>query len=320
MSDFFISQSYTNFDKYVDAVKTWDLEFTQFSPGKFRADLLKFGDEDLAIAKVQYNKLLLQNGSAPANGYTFAIHHYDSAPFLWRYLDFTFESIIVFPENKELHGVSKPGHHPITVTISENFTSTVAHELGLPEPEKFIPQGEVCACDPTEINLIKTMLVSMCRIMKYTAGRISDPLMRDETKWELTRILLLALAKSKSIKPKRRQFSKRREIVDRVLEYVNVELPTPKSISELCHVAEVDDRTLRNIFYELFFLSPKKFLTCYRLNAVRTELIRLDPTQIYVADIANKYGFWHMGQFAADYRRLFGELPSETLIRQGGKS
>jgi AraC family ethanolamine operon transcriptional activator len=157
-------------------------------------------------------------------------------------------------------------------------------------------------------------------MMKYTAGRISGLRMRDEIKWELTRILLLALAKSKSIKPKRRNFSKRREIADRVLEYVNVELPTPKSISELCHVAEVDDRTLRNIFYEQFFLSPKKFLNFYRLNAVRTELIRLDPTQIYVTDIANKYGFWHMGQFAKDYRRLFGELPSETLRREDGRS
>ncbi|MFV2073945.1 MAG: helix-turn-helix domain-containing protein, partial [Thermoanaerobaculales bacterium] len=34
-----------------------------------------------------------------------------------------------------------------------------------------------------------------------------------------------------------------------------------------------------------------------------------------VTDVANSWGFWHMGQFAADYRRQFGELPSETLRR-----
>jgi AraC family ethanolamine operon transcriptional activator len=32
-----------------------------------------------------------------------------------------------------------------------------------------------------------------------------------------------------------------------------------------------------------------------------------------VADIAIRWGFWHMGQFARDYRAMFGELPSETL-------
>jgi len=34
-----------------------------------------------------------------------------------------------------------------------------------------------------------------------------------------------------------------------------------------------------------------------------------------VAEIANAWGFWHMGQFARDYRFMFGELPSETLGR-----
>ena len=33
----------------------------------------------------------------------------------------------------------------------------------------------------------------------------------------------------------------------------------------------------------------------------------------HAADSANNWGFWHMGQFAKDYRRLFGELPSKTL-------
>jgi AraC family ethanolamine operon transcriptional activator len=32
-----------------------------------------------------------------------------------------------------------------------------------------------------------------------------------------------------------------------------------------------------------------------------------------INEIANRWGFWHMSQFAADYRRFFGELPSETL-------
>lgn len=34
------------------------------------------------------------------------------------------------------------------------------------------------------------------------------------------------------------------------------------------------------------------------------------------ADVANNWGFWHMGRFAADYRKFFGELPSETLQKQ----
>ena len=35
------------------------------------------------------------------------------------------------------------------------------------------------------------------------------------------------------------------------------------------------------------------------------------------ANVAHRWGFWHMGQFARDYRRLFGELPSETRDTAG---
>jgi AraC family ethanolamine operon transcriptional activator len=34
-----------------------------------------------------------------------------------------------------------------------------------------------------------------------------------------------------------------------------------------------------------------------------------------IIELAGIQGFWHMGQFAADYRRIYGELPSDTLKR-----
>ena len=51
-----------------------------------------------------------------------------------------------------------------------------------------------------------------------------------------------------------------------------------------------------------------------RLVAVQTELIRQGPTAV-ISDIANHWGFWHMGGFASDYKKQFGELPSQTLLR-----
>lgn len=313
MSVFFNAEFYTDFEAYVEAAKQWDLNFIQLGPGRFIADLLMFGDDDLQIATVIYNKLLLQKGSAPQKGYTFAVHHHDSAPFLWRYLDFEYGSIIVFPDNKELQGVSQPGHHPITVTISEKYIEDVADELGLPDPQRFIPKGQVCICDPVAIYHLQERLISMCSLVKSTAGRGVTSLMTDKLKGQLTRDLLLPLAGSKGIKPKRRQFHRRKMLAEQVIDTVNAEPAIPKSISKLCDIVAVSERTLRNIFYEQFSVSPKKFINFYRLNTVRNVLIRNDSSVVNVADIANAFGFWHLGQFARDYHRLFGELPSETI-------
>jgi AraC-like DNA-binding protein len=50
-----------------------------------------------------------------------------------------------------------------------------------------------------------------------------------------------------------------------------------------------------------------------RLNGVHRELKNADPISTTITDLANRWGFWHMSQFAADFRRFFGELPSATI-------
>jgi len=55
------------------------------------------------------------------------------------------------------------------------------------------------------------------------------------------------------------------------------------------------------------------YLKANRLIAVRRQLRRSSPDKGTITNLANNWGFWHMGQFAADFRRYFGELPSQTL-------
>ena len=54
------------------------------------------------------------------------------------------------------------------------------------------------------------------------------------------------------------------------------------------------------------------------LNGVRSQLKNADSPYASVQDAAAAYGFWHMSQFAVDYRQLFGERPSETIKRRHG--
>lgn len=68
-------------------------------------------------------------------------------------------------------------------------------------------------------------------------------------------------------------------------------------------------------FKERFGSGPKADLQRRRLLRVRAELIK-PGSPLTISHVANGSGFWHMGQLARDYRRLFGELPSETLNRR----
>ena len=86
-------------------------------------------------------------------------------------------------------------------------------------------------------------------------------------------------------------------------------------VQDLCREAGASERSLQYAFRDHFGLSPRRFINAYRLAIVRQELLAADPAEGKIGDIASFMGFWHSGQFAKDYRRMFGELPSDTLLR-----
>ena len=64
---------------------------------------------------------------------------------------------------------------------------------------------------------------------------------------------------------------------------------------------------------EEFGVTPSKYIKSRRLAGVQSELVKIGSGAV-ISDVANNWGFWHMGSFASDYRKQFGELPSETLL------
>jgi AraC family ethanolamine operon transcriptional activator len=75
----------------------------------------------------------------------------------------------------------------------------------------------------------------------------------------------------------------------------------------------VGERTLEIVFRESYGLTPVRYLKLRRLEGTRRALTRTEHGN--VTDVALEFGFWHLGHFAADYKALFGEAPSQTLRR-----
>ena len=56
------------------------------------------------------------------------------------------------------------------------------------------------------------------------------------------------------------------------------------------------------------------YLKEVRLRHVRADLLQAAPSLGIVASIAQRWGFSHLGHFITDYKRRFGETPSQTLL------
>jgi transcriptional regulator GlxA family with amidase domain len=109
--------------------------------------------------------------------------------------------------------------------------------------------------------------------------------------------------------------STRSRAITSAIEYIEDNRYDAITVRELCKNTETSIRTLDRAFGERFGLAPKAYIRNRRLTGAKKALTKSKGTDS-VVEIANGWGFWHMGQFARDYRRLFGELPSETLDRR----
>jgi AraC family transcriptional regulator, ethanolamine operon transcriptional activator len=82
----------------------------------------------------------------------------------------------------------------------------------------------------------------------------------------------------------------------------------------------VSVRTLHNAVVAIRGMSMHRYTRLRRLWSVRQQLVQGSRIESIKA-IALVNGFWHLGEFAALYRELFGETPQQTLAasrRQSG--
>ncbi|MFD1561488.1 helix-turn-helix domain-containing protein [Paraburkholderia silviterrae] len=107
------------------------------------------------------------------------------------------------------------------------------------------------------------------------------------------------------------QASRRRWIVAQARDYVLAHRSRPVGVPELCEQLLVSRRTLQYCFQDVLGMAPATYLRALRLNGARRDLCGRAAGS--VQDVAAAWGFWHLSQFATDYRRMFGMRPSEAL-------
>jgi AraC family transcriptional regulator, ethanolamine operon transcriptional activator len=106
-------------------------------------------------------------------------------------------------------------------------------------------------------------------------------------------------------------------VVERAEAFLRARIGESVSIAQLCRVAGVSERSLRNAFHDVRGMSPKRFAVRTRLAQARRALSDANGTRGAVTTIATDYGFFELGRFASTYKAVFGETPSETL--RGGR-
>jgi AraC-like DNA-binding protein len=85
---------------------------------------------------------------------------------------------------------------------------------------------------------------------------------------------------------------------------------TTATLAMQCHISV---RTLQEGFRRHLGMSPMAYLQTVRLRHAHRDLRSANPTHVTVASIAHRWGFSHLGRFAAVHKAMFGETPLQVL-------
>ena len=106
---------------------------------------------------------------------------------------------------------------------------------------------------------------------------------------------------------------KENAVLKRAREMLHGSLEDDVKLTDTARELGISHRTLQYTFKHNLGMTPKMYLQLLRLHKVREELKAANPFTTKVSDVALKYAFFHLGHFASEYKKLFGESPVETL-------
>lgn len=296
-----LDTNFNTLEQFIDEVQHWDLDFRLLGTGGFLGQVKQLVSPDILIGYARFHRGLDQAGATPAGFRTFVIPGKDCSGFWWRGHSISNNELLIFPQSNELHSSSGADFEVFTISIRETYLEQLADELGISAVTE--NRHEVVRLDDGNMHDLRLLAE---RIVKSNGGASTI----EGSRLLAKKLALNAVSDSPVKAPSLRQ---RDLAVDRILEYVRCTPAATTEMAKLCRLARVSERTLQYAFRERYGIAPNTFVKRWNLNSVRQALLQADPEADYVFNIAMDSGFLHQGQFAADYRKLFSELPSRTL-------
>ena len=309
MDHLLINESFTDIARIGELAHDWDLEFQQMQAGPLTAKLFQQVRPGFHFGVAEFSRCIKQEGIPPLSGRSFAVLRKPGAV-EWCGHAVGYNDLMAFHPTMGFSSLSQPGFCVYTVTLPEiDWQRQIQYRFGWTPTEDFSIE-HVLRASPLRLGRLRSALDCYYRQLVY-ADSVSNTLLVTETDCVDALFDVIAASRELIQGGGTTTTSQRAKVLRKSCELIYAHDGKPVTLTDLCAVSGVSERTVQYAFLEHTGQSPKKYIRSYRLECVRREL-QSDVEQIPITAIASRWGFVHMGQFARYYRQQFGELPSET--------
>jgi AraC family ethanolamine operon transcriptional activator len=293
----------------------WDLDHTPLSAGGFRSRTVFVATPRVTVYRERWTRPLHVHGELKRHQIVFVLPEDSPRPFrLWGG-DFVKAGVMPYTTSSaEVDFVAAEDYSGAMVVLNADFFAAVTRKCGL---EGLGRRGFLA---PDRVGsqrlrrLIHFALTSDQNRFAATWPRIG--LYEDE----LADALLAAIAPGQSSpQTSHATTSLRARVYRRCTEYAR-EMSFDVSIPDICQIAGASRRTVEYAFLEKLGVPPARFLRLCRYQHAFRALASSARGDTTVSSLAASLGFSELGRFAVEYRKLYGERPSETLRRPAAET
>ncbi|MCP4003258.1 MAG: helix-turn-helix domain-containing protein, partial [bacterium] len=285
-------------DEFLRLAGDWTLDFCQLDTGASTGEYMHLAGPGIGLERFEFSRGYAKHGETPPGMRTFGILEREVDCVSCCGSSMSAQSIFAFPANREFEATSGPGFSAYSLSVSEEVLEQTAELIGAREFGRLIEPG-LHQLDPTAMQGLRGELRSLRSAVRENPQLSGTHEIKERLRFEIPRLLLETLASGRVEESPVPDSRSRQTALKRARVLLEDITDEPVTIREVCQATGMSWRTLNYAFREYFGISPKTYLTAIRLHRVRTHLLRPDPSTT-VAHVANRQGFWHMGQFAAD--------------------
>jgi len=294
-------------DEFCSAASGWNIEFRQLDCGEMDARLEIVLGQTVAVQHFELKRRFHQLGSAPDGVLTFGMPD-DCRKLKWYGRSMERDSILNFSRRSGFDAVSDEDFGGYTFSIRSDLLQSAVSSLDSSLLADRIPDtSDQFDASLADLQKLRGLAYGFRRCSKNQSGGAKAYL---ELEADMAHMLAKTVCESTGVE-KKSSYAQRQVAVDRALQLI-LSTRDAVSVSDVYKYSAVSWRTLDRAFKERFGVSPKQYIVAARLVGVRRALLAA-PADTKITEVANDWGFWHLGRFASDYKRMFGELPSDTL-------
>jgi len=276
---------------------SWSLDLCQLDPGNLQTSLSQIDLPGIHFGRLQASQALEILGKTPEGLQTIIVPARSDHPYSWFGRPLTGDQALLMPSSGSIQATVRAHCDVFVLSLS---TGVLPSRL-LGPGNHYLHGGQTWCIDRIDLPRLRKVLIDLDHAV------VSGLPLPRSLEVELTSSFDQATCRPMPLLRRRDEGLIRARRL--ITEYEGQDL----TLEDLCEAAQVSHRTLVYAFRDHYGIPPKRFLVVYRLNGVRQDFFLHGNATTKIIDVASHWGFWHMGQFASDYRSLFGELPSTTL-------